>query len=262
MGSDKLDGRRALISGAASGIGAAIATAMAAEGATVAIHARRLDQLKQTAEAIASFGGKAVPVTADLRSAASIQAMAEDALDKLGGLDILVNNAGSFGIASVLEMDEELWDRTMDTNLKAPWLLTRALLKPVVASGANGRLIYTSSVSAKMSEASGAAYNASKAGLLGFMYCVAAEVAPHGVTANAICPGWIDTPMARDFWTQVAKADGKSFDELYQTNMRTNMMRAMVEPKDIAEMAVYLASPRARFITAQAVNVCGGMCYW
>jgi NAD(P)-dependent dehydrogenase (short-subunit alcohol dehydrogenase family) len=94
------------------------------------------------------------------------------------------------------------------------------------------------------------------------MYCVAAEVAPHGVTANAICPGWIDTPMARDFWTQVANADGKSFDELYQANMRTNMMRAMVEPKDIAEMAVHLASPGARFVTAQAINVCGGMCYW
>jgi NAD(P)-dependent dehydrogenase (short-subunit alcohol dehydrogenase family) len=262
MTTNLLNGKRALVTGAASGMGASIATALAAEGAAVAIHARHLDQLEGTAAAISALGGHVLPVAAELRNAAAIAAMAQQTLDGLGGLDILVNNAGVVDIATVLEMDEELWDRTFDTNLKAPWLLTRALLPAVLAAGANGRLIFTSSISGKLSEAAGSAYNASKAGLIGFVRCLAAEVAPQGVTANAICPGWVDTPMATWCWQQVATAEGKPFADVYEAGMRNNMLRALIEPKDIAAMAVFLASGQSRFITAQAFNVCGGLCYW
>jgi ketoreductase len=262
MATGQLVGRLALVTGAASGMGAAIATALAAQGARVVIHARRIEQLQGTAKAIAAVGGRAIEVAADLLDGASIRVMAQNALDALGGLEILVNNAGTVGIATALDMDEDLWDRTLDTNLKAPWLVTRALLPAVIASGVNGRLIFNSSVSGKLSEAAGSAYNASKAGLIGFVRCLAAEVGQHGVTANAICPGWVDTPMARWCWQQVANTEGKPFEDVYETGMRSNMLRALIEPKDIAATAVFLASDGSRFITAQAINVCGGLCYW
>jgi NAD(P)-dependent dehydrogenase (short-subunit alcohol dehydrogenase family) len=257
-----LTGKRALVTGSASGIGAAIATALAAAGATVAIHARRSEQLGKTSQALEALGRPGVLVAADLRDGQAVRAMAARALDALGGLDILINNAGTVAIASVEEMDEKLWDRVLDTNLKAPWLVTRCLLAEILKSGASGRLIYISSISGKLAEAQSSAYNASKAGLLGFVRCVAKEVAVHGVTANAICPGWVDTPMADWCWQQTAAREGKAVSDNYDSGMRDNMMKVVVMPSDIAAMAVFLASDQARFITAQSVNVCGGTCYW
>lgn len=256
-----LGGKKAVVTGAGSGMGRAIAVALAAEGAAVGAHARRTDQLGDTSDAIRRAGGTVWEFEADLSDSAAIRDFSERALAALGGIDILVNNAGVLGIASVLEMDEDLWDRTMAVNLKAPWLVTRAFLPAMIRAG-GGRLIYNASVSGKMSEAQGSAYNASKSGLIGFVRCLAAEVGPQGITANAICPGWVDTPMAHWAWGQMPLASGKTQKEAYDAGMRANMLGALIEPTDIANAVVFLASDKARCITAQSINVCAGLCYW
>jgi len=254
-----LTGKRVLITGAASGIGAATAVAFAARGARVAIHARRRQQLAGTAAQIGKHAAPAVLVEADLRESRAISSMVDAAAGALGGIDVLVSNAGMAARATVLQMDETLWDSVVDTNLKAAWLLSKGVL-PAMPDG--GRLIFVSSISAKLAEAEASAYSAAKAGLLGFMRCLAMEVAPRGLTANAICPGWVDTPMARDAWKRVAEERGKPLDEVYDAGIRTNPLAARIMPEDIAAVALMLASPEGRFITGQAINVCGGECYW
>ncbi|HEX4241322.1 MAG TPA: SDR family NAD(P)-dependent oxidoreductase [Steroidobacteraceae bacterium] len=255
-----LTGKRVLITGAASGIGAATAVAFAARGARVAIHARRKEQLADTAARIDARGAPAALVQADLREGKAIASMAAEAADALGGIDILVNNAGMAARATVLEMEESLWDAVVDTNLKAAWLLSKAVL-PVMRDG-EGRLIFVSSISAKLAEAEASAYSAAKAGLLGFMRCLAMEVAPRRMTANAVCPGWVDTPMAQNAWKRFADEHGKPFEEVYDAGIRKNPLEARIQPEDVAAVTLMLASPEGRFITGQAINVCGGECYW
>ena len=255
-----LTDKRVLITGAASGIGAATAVAFAARGAHVAIHARRRQQLAATAARIEAQAAPAVLVEADLREGRAISSMVGEAAGALGGIDILVSNAGTAARATVLEMEEALWDSVIDTNLKAAWLLSKAVL-PAMPDG-HGRLIFVSSISAKLAEAEASAYSAAKAGLLGFMRCLAMEVAARGMTANAICPGWVDTPMARDAWKRVAEERGKPLEEVYDAGIRSNPLRARIQPEDIAAVALMLASPEGRYITGQALNVCGGECYW
>ena len=128
----------------------------------------------------------------------------------------------------------------------------------MIEQGTGGRQLFTSSISAKVAEANGSAYCASKAGLHGLMRSMAAENGSHGITVNAICPGWVDTPMARVDWKKNLPA-GESFDDFYRTGMSENMLGGMIEPVDIANMALFLASDAGRYVTGQAINVCTGL---
>lgn len=259
----RLNGKRALVTGASSGIGRAIAEALAREGARVAVHARSEEKARDTLDTITAAGGEAFVVTADMRATAEIGPMCRAALDGLGGIDIVVNNAGIFEHGLVVDMTEEFWNETMDIDLKAPFLVTRHTLPAMLAQGTGGSLIYLTSTSSKTADAHFSAYNAAKAGLLGFARCVAAEVGAHGIRANGISPGWIDTKMVREFyagWPGEKPADYESF--LDEDGAGTNMLKRVGEPEDIAEMAVYLASDRGRFITGQAIGICGGLVYW
>ena len=156
-------------------------------------------------------------------------------------------------------MGEGLWRRTMAVNLSAPFLITQLTLPAMIEQGVGGRQIYTSSVSAKLAEADSTAYNASKAGLNSFVRCLALEVGKHGITANAVCPGWVDTPMARRVFEDMLE-EGQSFDELYEKGMSDNPLGAVIKPADIASLAAFLASDKGRCITGQAINVCAGLC--
>ena len=193
-----LHGRRALITGAASGIGAAIAEAFAREGAHVAVHARSEERADPTVDAIEAAGGRAFAAVADLRDRAAIARMCETAIERLGGLDILVNNAGFFAIKPVAEMDLASWDGMVETNLTAPYLATQAALPALRASGVGASVIFVSSIAAGAYSAGWGTYAMTKNGLNAFMRCLADEVGGDGVRVNSISPGWVETKMAQD----------------------------------------------------------------
>jgi len=254
-----LSGKRALVTGAASGIGAAIAEAYAAAGAHVAVQARTRDKATPTVERIESSGGRALPVAADLSDSQAVREMCDKAIAGLGGIDIVMSNAGIYDPLKFLDLSEDDWEETLTVNLKTPALIAKLTLPVMIEQGLGGRQLFTSSISAKMAEEDGSAYCASKAGLHAMMRCMALESGMHGITVNAICPGWVDTPMARKTWESMQQ-DGQTIDDVYDEVRSQNMLGGMIEPVDIASMAVFLASDQARYITAQAINVCAGMC--
>ena len=185
-----LAGKRALVTGANSGIGRAIAETYAAAGASVAVHGRSFDRLGDTITAIESKGGTAIPVTANLHNRDEIKAMCAETLEKLGGIDIVMNNAGVAWLAPLVDTEEDMWDATLAINMTACFLVTKTLLPAMIAQGNGGRLLYTSSVSGKEAEETSCAYNASKAGITLFAKCLAREVGPEGITVNSICPAF------------------------------------------------------------------------
>jgi NAD(P)-dependent dehydrogenase (short-subunit alcohol dehydrogenase family) len=254
----ELSGKRALVTGASSGIGRATAETFAREGAVVAVHGRSIDRLAATLGAIEKAGGNAFPVTADMRERTAIKAMCRDALDKLGGIDIVVNNAGVCTLTPMVETEEAMWDETLDVNLTACFLVSKHTVPAMIAQG-SGRMIYISSISGKEAEANSCAYNASKGGLILFGKCLAREVGPKGVTVNSICPGWIDTKMAGELHEQFAAEQSRPYDDVFDESMRLNMMNVIQSPQDIADMALFLAGEKGKHVTGQAINVCAGM---
>ncbi|MBI07562.1 MAG: hypothetical protein CMM54_11325 [Rhodospirillaceae bacterium] len=257
-----LEGKRALVTGAGSGIGLAIAEALALEGAIVALHGRNLERTEMVRQSIKSSGGNAISVAADLLDPTEIKAMCTDTLTRLGGVDIVVNNAGLADFAPVQDMNEEMWDRIMDTNVKAPYLISRHLLPAMLEAGEGGVFLYNASTCGKAADANWTAYNSSKHALLQFMKCLAMEVGEQNIRVNAICPGWAESKMARAALRKTAEVSGKDIEETYQNTMRGNMLGTLIGPESLADMAVYLSGRHGRYITGQAINVCGGVNYY
>jgi NAD(P)-dependent dehydrogenase (short-subunit alcohol dehydrogenase family) len=260
--SKQLENKRVLVTGAASGMGRAMAVAMAGEGAIVAVHARDRQKSAETVQEIARRGGKAHPVEADLTNSAETAAMCAAAVKALGGMDIIVNNAGVADYGRVTDMPESTWDWIVDTNLKAPFVVLKHCLPAMLAQGAGGSVIFNASTNGKTADAEWSAYNASKHGVIGLMRCLAAELGPQQIRVNAICPGWIETNMARDIFQKLADQQKRPFEDVYQEGMRFNMMKALIPAEAVADAAVFLASDRGRYITGQTINVCAGLCYW
>ena len=253
-----LSGKRALVTGAYSGIGAAIAEVFAESGAHVAVHARTLAKAGATVEKISAAGGQAFAVEADLIDSAAVETMVGAAIKGLGGIDIVMNNAGIYIPAAVVDNDGDIWQKTMAVNLLAPSLITRLTVPIMIEQGTGGRQLYISSVSAIMAEVSGSAYCASKAGLNSLVRCLAVEVGQHGITANTISPGWVDTPLARKAFEDI-KEEGQSLEKLIEESMSDNTLGVVIKPADIAGMAAYLASEASRCITGQEINICAGL---
>ena len=253
-----LHGRRALVTGAGSGIGAAIAEAFAREGAHVAVHARSDERARPVVDAIEAAGGRAFAAPADLRDRAAIAPMCHAAVERLGGLDILVNNAGVFIRKPVAEMDLASWDAMVETNLTSSFLVTQAALPAIRASGTGASVIFISSIAAGAHSAGWGTYAMTKNGLNAFMHCLADELGGAGVRVNSVCPGWVETKMAQDAHRGLAADLGIAYEDHYAANMRANMLGALVTVDSIADMAVFLASERGRHITAQELTVCGG----
>ena len=257
-----LEGKRALVTGAGSGIGLAIAEALALEGAIVALHGRNLERTAKVRQSIELSGGNAISVAADLLDSAEIKAMCADTLTRLGGIDIVINNAGLANFAPVPEMDEEMWDRIMGTNVKAPYLISHHLLPAMLEAGDGGVLLYNASTCGKAADANWTAYNSSKHAVLQFMKCLAMEVGEQNIRVNAICPGWAESKMARAALRKTADISGEDVEKTYQDTMRDNMLGALIGPESLADMAVYLSGRHGRYITGQAISVCGGVNYY
>jgi 3-oxoacyl-[acyl-carrier protein] reductase len=231
---------------------------MAAEGAKVALAARTRSELDEAVEAIRSAGGEAAGFVADLADRRVARDLVAQVREHYGPIDVLVNNAGigsSANPMAVVDFDLGFWDLTLELNLTAPLLLSQAVLPEMIASRW-GRIITIASINSRTGSFHGAAYAASKHGVLGLMRSLAIEVAAQGVTVNCICPGPVKTVMNDRRIEYDARRLGRSLDELEQS---LTPIGGRLLPEDIAPMAVYLASNEARMVTGQAFNVCGGM---
>lgn len=248
----------ALVTGASRGIGRAIGLALAAEGAAVVLTGRDVGELESAREEIERAGGRCATVAADLAQPGAARAVFDHAVAALGRVDILVNNAGIGSSADprpVVDFDDEFWDRTLFVNLTVPYLLCKYAVGPMLERR-HGRIIQVASVAGKIGTFHGAAYSASKHGLLGLTRTLALETAGSGVTVNAICPGPVNTRTNDRHSAYHARRLGKPLRE-YEAQLTPIGRR--LEPSEIAALAVYLAGPEAGVITGQAYNIDGGV---
>jgi 3-oxoacyl-[acyl-carrier protein] reductase len=241
-----LTGRIALVTGASRGIGKAIAGRLAARGAHV-IAAARAENAKPVAEAIVAGGGRGEFLSLDVTETGAGEAAVSDVVKRHGRIDILVNNAGIAKDQLMLRMKRDDWDAVLGTNLTAAFVLTQAVLKPMLKQR-GGRIISISSVVGQGGNAGQANYAASKAGIIGFSKAVALEVASRGITVNVVAPGLIETDMTR--------AITESAHEEWASKIP---LKRLGTPDDIAAAVCFLASDEASYITGQVLAVNGGM---
>jgi NAD(P)-dependent dehydrogenase (short-subunit alcohol dehydrogenase family) len=249
----RLSGKRAIVTGAGSGIGRASAKLFAAEGAAVLCVDKVEAAVAETAAAIVASGGKALTVAADAGTEADVQRFMQKAVTDLGGLDVLYANAGiSGGTVPLLEQTVELWQEILRVNLIGPFLAIRHAA-PIMMRQGKGSIICTASVAALRANAGGHPYSASKAGVVSLVQTAANALAGSGVRVNAICPGLIETGMTRPIFER-AKAHG-SEGKIGQLNP---LLRHGA-PGEIAAMALFLASDEASYVNGQAIAVDGGL---
>jgi 3-hydroxybutyrate dehydrogenase len=255
----KLKDKTALITGGGRGIGRAVAFVFAREGARVAVAARTTRQVEQVASEIsATFETEALAVVCDVSDAESVRRAFETVAERFGGgVDILVNNAGIAESAPLTKTSDELWQRHLSVNLTGTFLCTRAALPAMIARGW-GRIINIASIAGKTGAPYIAAYTASKHGVLGLTRSVALEVALKGITVNAICPGYVETEMAQQAINNISGKTGKSEAEARDVLNRMSPQHRLVEPEEVAALALLLASEEGRGINGQAINVDGG----
>ncbi len=245
----KLAGRTALVTGGASGIGKAIAKRFAAEGARVIVNDVN-ESGRETAEAI---GGAFI--RADLADAEQTRSLAEQAVRDFGSVDVLVNNAGVQHVSPVEEFPDEEWERMLRIMLTAPFLLTKRLL-PGMAERGWGRVINMSSVHGLIASPNKSAYIAAKHGLVGFTKAVAVEAGARGVTANAICPSFVRTPLVENQLPDLARASGVALEDVVeQVVLAQASVKRLIEPEEVAELALFLASDAASAITGSAYAI-------
>ena len=243
----RLDGRQAVVTGGGSGIGRAIALRLASEGASIAVVDINEESASAVATEIEEVGGTAKAYVLDVSDADAAASVMKKVAEDLGGLGILVNNAGITRDNLLIRMSPDDWDLVLKINLKGTFNCTRAVAR-IMMAGRWGRVINISSVIGQIGNVGQASYGASKAGIVALTKTTARELASRGITANAIAPGFIETPMTE-------KLSEKAKDGLASMLI----IKRMGKPEDIANLVAFLASDEADYITAQTINVDGGM---
>ncbi|MEO6123101.1 MAG: SDR family NAD(P)-dependent oxidoreductase [Ilumatobacteraceae bacterium] len=247
-GSGRLAGRRVVITGAARGIGAQIATRFRSEGAALVLLDVADDEVRVLAKSL-----EAESVVVDLSDAAATAAATAEAIEVLGGVDILVNNAGILKMAPILEMTVENWDLTFDINVRAMFVTTqvagRVMREQPIVGHRRGTIVNMASMGGKLGSPNQAHYAASKAAVISFTRVTAMELGADNITANCICPGYVLTEMGAATRTE----------EMVRTWSAKSPLNRLAEPDDVANMALFLASDDASYCTGQAMNVSGGM---
>lgn len=245
---NRLKDRVTIITGAGTGIGEAAALSFANDGSAVVLVGRREAPLRIVAEAIKASGGEAHVATGDVSDANEVDAVIAQTLDRFGRLDHVFNNAGIQGPGGpIVDTAEADFDELIAINLKGPWLMTRAALRVMIGAGRAGAIVNTSSFLSTAATVGTSAYSASKAGLDAMIRAVALEVGQHGIRINNINPGVIDTPMLRSHGDAI----------LPMLAARAALGR-IGTPEEIADVAIWLCSDEARFITGQSILVDGG----
>jgi 3-hydroxybutyrate dehydrogenase len=254
-----LNNRVAIVTGAGSGIGAAIATELAKAGAHVVVQDLRLDGARETAEAITSAGGSADAVQGDVTDPDQVRRTVEETIAARGRVDILVNNAGLQFVAPIDEYPLERWNQLLAVLLTGPFLFTQAVLPPMRAQ-TWGRIINIASINGKRGDAGKAAYCSAKHGVIGLTRTAAIETARDGITVNAVCPGLVMTPLIEGQVEDLARIHSLEPDEVLQRHFLANIpIGRATGATEIASLVRYLASDEAASITGQAINVSGGL---
>jgi len=248
--------RHAVVTGGGRGIGAAIAAALAAEGATVSVLGRDAARLAARADALGG-GSRAQAVAVDVADEASVKAAFAAVRERFGRIDVLVNNAGEAGSAPLAQTGLALWQRMLATNLTGTFLCTRAVLPEMVARGA-GRIVNVASTAGLVGYAYVAAYCAAKHGVVGLTRAAALECAKSGVTVNAVCPGYTETDIVADAVANIVAKTGKSAAEARAALVARNPQGRMVQPQEVAAAVLWLYLPAAAAVTGQAIAVAGG----
>jgi NAD(P)-dependent dehydrogenase (short-subunit alcohol dehydrogenase family) len=247
-----LAGRHALITGGGTGIGAAAATHLHAAGAKISVSGRRMEPLQRTAELV---GGKAVQC--DVTDREQVSRAFDEARAANGPIEMLVVNAGIAESAPFHKMTRDSWDRIIGTNLTAAFECTQAAIQDLLASE-NGRLVFVASVASLRGVPYAAHYAASKHGLLGLTRSLAAEYAKTNLTVNAVCPGYVDTPMTDQSIARVSQITGRSEEQARGAITNMNASGRLVDPESIATMILSLCLPQSRDINGAAVTIDGG----
>lgn len=252
-----LAGRRAVVTGAGRGIGFSIALALADAGADVGVTARSAPELDSLVELIREKGRRGLAVTCDVTDPQQVQHMATTLLEGLGGIDILVNNAGNAGSHKFLNHPDELWHRMLAVNLNSVYYVSKAFL-PKLVEQRYGRIITIASIASRVGGNYITAYTASKHGVLGLTRALAMEMNPYNITVNAICPGYVDTPMTDSSVANIVSRTGMPEEQAREALRKTSPQHRLIEPEEVASMAVFLALESSKGITGQAFNVDGG----
>ncbi len=252
-----LMGKRAVVTGAGRGIGRSIALALAEAGADVAVTARSATELERLTSDIESLGRRSIFVPCDVTDTSQVQHMASNFLAGLGGIDILVNNAGNAGSHKFLDHPDELWHRMLSINLTSVYYVSKAFA-PHLVEQRSGRIITIASIASRVGDRYIAAYTAAKHGVLGLTRALAVEMLPYNVTVNAICPGYVDTPMTDTSVQNIVARTGMTNEEARAYLAKTSPQKRLIEPEEIAALTVFLAQDSSKGITGQAVNVDGG----
>lgn len=248
----RLEQKVAIVTGGGTGIGAAIAGRFAREGAALVVTGRRPGPIHEVARETG-----AVAVAGDAADPVHVAEVVETALGRFGRLDVVVANAGvGFG-GRAGEVTDEHWRQTIEVNLTAPLLLVRASLPALIDRGA-GSIVLVSSISAFVSPTDSAAYDASKAALVGLARSLAVDYGPLGIRANALCPGWVRTPMADRSMEELGSARGVSREDAYRIATEHVPLRRAAEAEEIAACCLFLASDESSFVTGATLVVDGG----
>lgn len=269
----KLEGKTAIITGGGGGLGEAICLALAREGADVVVSDLKLDQAKKVADQVTGLGQRALAVQTDVRSPEEVQALIDDTLKQMSRIDILICGAGVIGLEHWRKSDGpptleatsiEDWDLTIDVNLKGVFLCLRAIA-PYFKKQKSGKIVNIASISGRQGLNILAHYCASKAGVINLNQSAAMQLSPYGVNVNAVCPGYIWTPMWDTIGQMVAETHeeykGMASQDVFKEFVGQTALGRTATPEEIAEVTLYLVSDEAKKITGQAINVDGGVRY-
>ncbi len=249
----RLEGKIALVTGGGSGIGRAIARTLAAEGAKAVVADVSTEGAERTVGMVEEAGGEAISVSCDVTDSTQVEAMIDRTVEVYGRLDCAVNNAGTEGVlAPVTDYPREVWDRVISLNLTAVWLCMKHEFAQMQRQG-GGAIVNTASILGLVGFPTTPAYTASKHGVIGLTKVAALECAEQGIRVNAVCPGWIETPMVMERGVQAG-----ANPEVYQQLAEAHPVKRLGKPEEIAEAVVWLCSDSASFVTGQAMVVDGG----
>jgi 3-hydroxybutyrate dehydrogenase len=252
-----MKGRNAVITGGGRGVGAAVAARLASTGATVIVAARTAEQVESVAEALRVKGYAAHAETCDVADPRSIERLAARAEKRFGSVDILVNNAGTALASAVHKTTLEDWNRLLTINATSAFLCLKAML-PGMMERRWGRIVNVASIAGLRGDRYISAYAASKHALVGLTTSAAAEAAPHGVTVNAVCPGYLRTDMTRESIERIMRTTGRTEEQALDAILQTTPQRRLIEPTEVAEAVAFLCTDGAAGVNGALLVIDGG----